>query len=73
MSILKEIENQAMQLSDTDRGRLVHDLISSFNQPISNPDRYEDEIQQRIAKIKSGTAKGISTDQIFSIIENRYA
>ena len=73
MAILKKVENQAMRLSDTDRGRLVHDLISSFNKPISNPDEYEDEIQQRIAKIKSGTAKGISTDQVFSIIENKYA
>ena len=68
-----EIENQAMQLTHADRGRLVHDLIVSFDYPVNDPDEYEHEIQRRVASIKSGSAKGIHVKDVFSLIENKYA
>jgi hypothetical protein len=34
---------------------------------------YEKEIQQRIASIKSGAAIGTPVNQVFSIVDNKYA
>jgi putative addiction module component (TIGR02574 family) len=73
MTVLQEIEKKAMQLPYSERGHLVYDLLSTFEQPISNSDAYEKEIQQRIAAIKSGTAVGAPADQVFSVVENKYA
>ena len=73
MTMLQEIETKAMQLPYSERGHLVYDLLSTFEQPVSDSDAYEKEIQQRIAAIKSGTAVGTPVKQVFSIVENKYA
>ena len=73
MTILQEIETKAMQLPYSDRGHLVYDLLSTLEQPVSDSDAYEKEIQQRIAAIKSGAAAGTPVEEVFSIVENRYA
>ena len=73
MTILQEIEEKAMQLPYSERAHLVHDLLSTFEEPGNRPvDAYEKEIQQRIATIKSGSAVGTPVDQVFSIVENKY-
>ena len=56
MTMLQEIETKAMQLPYSERGHLVCDLLSTFEQPVSDSDVYEKEIQQRIASIKSGVS-----------------
>ena len=73
MTVLQEIETKAMQLPYSERGHLVYDLLSTFEQPINDSDAYEKEIQQRIDAIKSGTAIGTPVDQVFSVVENKYA
>jgi hypothetical protein len=73
MTVLQEIETKAMQLPYSERGHLVYDLLSTFEQPISDSDAYEKEIQQRIASIKSGVAASTPADQVFSMVENKYA
>ncbi len=73
MSVLQEIEAKAMQLPYSERGHLVYDLLSTFEQPISDSDAYEKEIQQRITAIKSGIAIGTPANQVFSVVENKYA
>ena len=73
MTILQEIETKAMQLPYSERGHLVCDLLSTLEQPINYSDAYEKEIQQRIASIKSGAAVGTPIDQVFSMVENKYA
>ncbi|MDD5597613.1 MAG: addiction module protein [Victivallaceae bacterium] len=72
MTMFKEIENKAMQLTSMERGHLVHDLILSFDRADNYPDDYEKEIQRRITNIKSGTAKGTPANQVFSFIENKH-
>ena len=74
MTVLQEIEEKAMQLPYPERARLVHDLLSTFEKPENRPvDAYEKEIQLRIATIKSGSAAGTPVEQVFSIVENKYA
>ena len=73
MTVLQEIEKKAMQLPYSERGHLVYDLLSTLEQPINDSDMYEKEIQQRIASIKSGAAIGTPVNQVFSIVENKYA
>ena len=73
MTMLQEMGTKAMQLPYADRGHLVCDLLSILEQPISDSDVYEKEIQQRIASIKSGAAVGTPVNQVFSIVKNKYA
>lgn len=72
MTILEEIETKAMKLPPSERGRLIHDLLSTFEKPGNDVDAYEKEIIERINAIKSGAATGTSVDNVFSFVENKY-
>lgn len=73
MTILEEIESKAIKLPKSERGHLIHDLLLTLDQPSNDSDAYEQEIQRRIDAIKSGSAKGTPMDQVFSLVENKYA
>ena len=73
MTILEEIESKAVKLPKSDRGHLIHDLLLTLDQQSDDTDAYEQEIQRRIEAIKSGSAKGTPIDQLFSLVENKYA
>lgn len=73
MTILEEIESKAVKLPKSERGHLIHDLLLTLDQPSNDSDAYEQEIQRRIDAIKSGSAKGTPMDQVFSLVENKYA
>ena len=68
MTALQEIENKAFTLSLPERGQLIHDLIVTMNGETQYDDDFEQEIQQRVKKIKSGKAVGISAADAFSKI-----
>lgn len=73
-AILKEIEEQALQLSPPERGELIHRLIVSLEgDPDAPPDAiahaWETEIASRIAEIDAGTATLIPQEEVFAKLD----
>lgn len=73
-AILKELENQALQLSPQERGELIHRLIISLEGPAEDTPEavaqaWDEEIARRIAEIDAGTAVLIPHEQVLAEID----
>ena len=75
MSIVKEIYDQAIALSASERASLAHDLILSLDEPsdFELSAAQEAEIQRRIRKVKEGTEKSRPADDVFADIKEKYS
>lgn len=78
-AILKELENQALQLSPQDRGKLIHRLIVSLEGPAEDTPEaiaqaWDEEIARRVADMDAGKTVWIPAEEVFArldaIIEN---
>jgi putative addiction module component (TIGR02574 family) len=78
-AILKEIENQALQLSPPERGELIHRLIVSLEgEPEDSPEviakAWDEEIARRVADMDAGKTVWIPAADVFArldaLIEN---
>lgn len=72
---IKEIRENALALSSTERASLIHDLILSLEEETSfdlTPE-YEAEIAQRVNSIKDKKAVGSSAESVFSEIEKKFS
>jgi putative addiction module component (TIGR02574 family) len=72
---LKEIEEQALQLSTKERGELIHRLIVSLEgEPEDTPEAIakasDEEIVRRVAEIDAGTAVLIPQEDVFAEIDD---
>jgi putative addiction module component (TIGR02574 family) len=72
-ALLKEIENQALQLSPQERGELIHRLIVSLEGPAEDTPEavakaWDEEIARRVAEIDAGTVELISHEQVMAEI-----
>ncbi|OZA28439.1 MAG: hypothetical protein B7X91_05380 [Hydrogenophilales bacterium 17-64-11] len=73
-ALLKEIENQALQLSPQERGELIHRLIVSLEGPAEDTPEaiaqaWDEEIVRRVAEIDAGTAVLIPHEQVMAEID----
>ena len=73
-ALLKEIENQALQLSPQERGELIHRLIVSLEGPAEGTPEaiaqaWDEEIARRVAEIDAGTAVLIPHEQVMAEID----
>lgn len=73
-AILKELENQALQLSPQERGELIHRLIASLEGPAEDTPEavakaWDEEIARRVAEIDAGTAVLIPHEQVVTEID----
>lgn len=73
-AILKELENQALQLSPQERGELIHRLIVSLEGPAEDTPEavtkaWDEEIARRVAEIDAGTAVLIPHEQVMAEID----
>lgn len=73
-AILKEIENQALQLSPQERGELIQHLILSLEgRPEGTPEEiakaWDEEIARRVAEIDAGTAVLIPQEDVFAEVD----
>jgi putative addiction module component (TIGR02574 family) len=73
-ALLKEIENQALQLSPQERGKLIHRLIVSLDgaaedTPEAIAQAWDEEITRRVAEIDAGTAVLIPHEQVMAEID----
>jgi putative addiction module component (TIGR02574 family) len=73
-ALLKEIENQALQLSPQERGELIHRLIVSLEGPTEDTPEaiaqaWDEEIARRVAEIDAGTVELIPHEQVMAEID----
>lgn len=73
-ALLKEIENQALQLSPQERGQLIHRLIVSLEGPAEDTPEavaqaWDEEIARRVAEIDAGTVELIPHEQVMAEID----
>jgi putative addiction module component (TIGR02574 family) len=73
-AILKELEDQALQLSPQERGELIHRLIVSLEgTPEDTPEAiaqaWDEKIARRVAEIDAGTAVLVPHEQVMAEID----
>lgn len=73
-ALLKEIEDQALQLSPRERGELIHRLIISLEGTPEDTSEaialaWDEEIARRVAEIDAGTAVLIPNDEVFARLD----
>ena len=77
-AILKEIEEQALQLPPKERGELAHRLIVSLDgEPEDSPDviaqAWDEEIARRVADMDAGRTKWIPADEVMTRLRAKIA
>ena len=75
---LKDLEAQALQLSPTERGELIHRLIVSLDDqrgdtPELIAQAWDDEIARRIADMAAGRTRWVDADEAMTRIRARVA
>lgn len=77
-ALLKEIENQALQLSPQERGELIHRLIVSLEgAPEDTPEAiaqaWDEEIARRVADMDAGRTEWIPADEVMARLQAKIA
>ncbi len=72
-ALLKELENQALQLSPRERSELIHRLIVSLEGPPEDTPEaiahaWDEEIARRVADMEAGRTQWIPADEAMSRI-----
>ena len=75
-AILKEIENQALQLSPPERGELIHRLIVSLDgEPEESPEAiakaWDEEIARRVADMEAGRTQWTAADEVMTRLRTK--
>ena len=73
---LKDLETQALQLSPTEHGELVHRLIVSLDgrggdTPEAIARAWDDEIARRVADMETGRTRWVDADEAMARIRAR--
>lgn len=73
-ALLKEIENQALQLSPQERGELIHRLIVSLESesedtPEAIAQAWDEEIARRVADMDAGKTVWIPAEEVFARLD----
>ena len=73
-ALLKEIEEQALQLTPKERGELAHRLIVSLDgEPEDSPEAiakaWDEEIARRVADMEAGRTEWIPAEEVFKEID----
>ena len=71
---LKEIEEQAMQLTPRERSELAHRLIVSLDgEPEDTPEAiakaWDEEIARRVADMEAGRTQWIPAEEVFKEVD----
>lgn len=77
-ALLKEIEEQALQLTPKERGELAHRLIVSLDgEPEDSPEAiakaWDEEIARRVADMDAGRTKWIPADEVMTKLRAKIA
>lgn len=71
VAILEELENQALQLSPPERGKLIHRLIVSLEGEVEDSPEviakaWDEEIAKRVADMEAGRTQWIPADEVMT-------
>ena len=75
-AILKEIENQALQLSPQERAELIRRLIISLDgEPEESPEAiakaWDEEIARRVADMEAGRTQWTAADEVMTRLRTK--
>lgn len=75
-ALLKEIEDQALQLSSQERGELIHRLIVSLegipeDTPEAIAQAWDEEIARRVADMDAGRTEWIPADEVMNRLRSK--
>ena len=75
-AILKEIESQALQLSLSERGELIHRLIISLEgeldeSPEAIAKAWDEEIARRVTDMEAGRTQWTPADEVMTRLRTR--
>jgi putative addiction module component (TIGR02574 family) len=73
-ALLKDLEDQALQLTPQERSELIHRLIASLDGiPEDSPEAiaqaWDDEIARRVADMEAGRTQWIPAEEVFKEID----
>lgn len=73
-ALLKELEDQALQLTLQERGELIHRLIVSLDGPAEDtPEEiakaWDEEIARRVADMEAGRTQWIPAEEVFKEVD----
>lgn len=73
-ALLKDIENQALQLTPQERSKLIQCLIASLEGPAQDtPEEiakaWDEEIAQRVADMEAGRTQWIPAEEVFKDVD----
>lgn len=69
-STAEHVESAALQLSRAERARLAERLIASLDEDSEIERAWAEEIERRVAELRSGKVKPIPGDQVFDELED---
>jgi len=63
---LRQVRDQALELSANERAELAHDLLESLDGPADDGHdaAWDSEVQRRIREIEAGTAALVEADEV---------
>jgi putative addiction module component (TIGR02574 family) len=75
-AILEELESQALQLSPSERSKLIHRLIVSLDgEPAESPEAiakaWDEEIARRVADMDTGRTQWIPADEVMNSLRTK--
>ena len=72
-SLLERVREEAMHLSEEERGILAHELLTSLDPDDPGVEQaWEDEIARRVERIRSGTEVGHPVGEVFAEIREKF-
>jgi putative addiction module component (TIGR02574 family) len=72
--ILDQIRRDAMNLPEKERAGLAHDLLTSLEPEDPDAEQtWAEEVNKRLARIRSGEEKGKPAEEVFKEIRNDLA
>jgi len=71
---IEQLTNDALNLNEGERARLAHTLLRSLETASEEGvhEAWDEEIAQRVARVREGTAQGRPADEVLRQIRARY-
>lgn len=73
-TVMKQLMNEALELSVSERAELAHILISSIDESAAEDtsSAWDMELEKRVREIREGVVKGIPAEEVLAKLEAKY-
>lgn len=71
---IEQLTHDALNLTEGERARLAHTLLRSLESGSEEgvQEAWDEEVAQRVARVREGTAQGRPADEVLRQIRSRY-